>query len=67
MGCSCRKPKRPAGQKPADTKDQEKAKGKTQSFSLRTRSGNVLTYGSKLEAEAANARQGGTGTVTPRR
>lgn len=65
MGCSCRKPKPPAQGKPKPA-DQDKAKGKTQSFALRTRSGNVLTYGSELEAKAANARQGGTGTVIPR-
>jgi hypothetical protein len=37
--------------------------GKSQSFSLRLRDGSTFTFGSRLEAEAENVRQGYTGTV----
>lgn len=37
----------------------------TQSFSLLLRDGSKQSFGSKLEADAANARAGYTGTVKP--
>lgn len=37
----------------------------TQSFALQMRDGRVLKFGSRLEAEAENVRQGYTGTVKP--
>lgn len=37
----------------------------TQSFSLQLRDGRRMTFGSKLEAEAENVRQGYTGIVRP--
>jgi hypothetical protein len=37
----------------------------TQSFALQMRDGRTLKFGSRLEAEAENVRQGYTGTVKP--
>jgi hypothetical protein len=40
-------------------------RGNTQSYSLTTRDGSTKTFGSRLEAEAENVRQGYTGKVQP--
>lgn len=65
MGCNCgKKRRRPAAAvkpKPTDQKGQPQ-QGKTQSFALITGGGRTL-FGSELEANAANARLGGIGTV----
>jgi len=58
MGCGCNKRRKPRPTKP--TKDEKAA-----SFELRTASGQTLTFGSRLEAEAAKARRGGAGTIRP--
>lgn len=64
-GCSKRKKKAVANNKPKPTEQKEQAQqGKTQSFALITSGGRTL-FGSQLEADAANARQGGIGTVRP--
>jgi hypothetical protein len=39
--------------------------GKTQQFTLQLRDGRKFTFGSKLEANAENVRQGYTGVVKP--
>lgn len=51
MGCGC-------GKRKTST---------TQTFSLRTPDGKTSEHGSRLEAEAENARRGGGGKVTPKR
>ena len=48
MGCGCNKTKAKA----------------TQTFALRMPDGSTSEHGSRLEAEAANARKGGGGKVT---
>lgn len=71
MACNCgrNKRKRVAATnkpKPGTNQDQQQAQqGKTQAFQLITQQGRVVRFGSKLEAEAANIRQGGSGTVRP--
>lgn len=40
-------------------------KGKTQQFALVLRDGRTLRFGSRLEADAENVRQGYTGQVKP--
>lgn len=67
MGCNCGRKRRTAANvkpkpKPVD-KDQQQ-QGKTQSFALITGTGRTV-FGSQLEADAANARLGGVGTVRP--
>lgn len=60
-----RKPQ-PGKDKPAeDRTGQEPGKPTTQVFTLTTGQGRVLQYGSRLEADAANQRAGGIGTVSP--
>lgn len=39
--------------------------GNTQQFALTSPGGRVQRFGSRLEADATNARQGGAGTVRP--
>lgn len=56
--CSCRK-NRPAKPKP------ETQRVGAQSFVLVTKDGKTQSFGSKLEATAANARIGYTGRVRP--
>lgn len=60
MGCNCGK-NRTANQARRSTST---TSGATQSFALVT-NGSKVEYGSKLEADAANARQGYTGIVKP--
>lgn len=79
--CNCNKPRRPVGDSSAKaaavTKSQaqqvreaQAAKRSTSTakaasrYSLTT-DGRTMTFGSRLEAEAANARAGRTGTVRP--
>lgn len=72
MPCNCGKKRKPSPQKqrrpanPNPTPPKEKS-GEKQTFILETSSRRKLTYGSRLEAEAANARSGGSGTVYPER
>lgn len=57
MGCNCggNQPKpRPEGSSSITT----------QQFALRLNTGQTMTFGSKLEADAENVRRGYTGTVT---
>lgn len=65
MACNCggRKPPRPAP-KPRP-KGAAAGSNSTQSFTLVDRAGGELTFGSRLEAEAANARSGFRGIVRP--
>jgi hypothetical protein len=59
MGCGCNK-----GSSKDTTPKTEEQSGKTQqSFRLELPTGQSLTYGSRLEAEAARVRSGGGGTV----
>lgn len=51
MGCGCNK---------------GKVKGAKQTFALRMPDGSTSEHGSRLEAEAANARKGGGGKVKPK-
>ncbi len=51
MGCNC-------GKRKART---------TQTFALTMPNGGKTVHGSKLEAQAANIRQGGGGTVAPKK
>lgn len=60
MGCSCGKKKR----KPVPTSTSQPP-SPTASYELIYDTGRVQTYGSKLEADAANALIGYTGTVKP--
>jgi hypothetical protein len=55
MGCNCNKSK-----KTTNTTEQEES---TQSFALMTPDSRVQTFGSRLEAEAARVRAGGTGQI----
>lgn len=64
MACSCRKPKKPTATKPAPKPADTQNASKTQSFTLTTQGGRTLSFGSKLEADAANARSGYTGRVS---
>lgn len=59
MGCNCRKSGANQPRRTGST-----SSGTTQSFALIT-NGSKVEYGSKLEADAANARQGYTGIVKP--
>lgn len=81
MGCNCGKNKRTLAQTLAEQAktpqaNQQSTQGQTtpppapktsaqQSFSLRLNSGQVMRFGSRLEAEAENVRRGYTGTVKP--
>lgn len=59
MGCNCGKkssPAQPRTYTPGTS---------TQSFALVSRDGQTRTFGSRLEADAENARQGYTGIVKP--
>lgn len=60
MACNCgknkRKPIQPTGMK---SSDEQKASGKKQTFELKLPSGKVEQFGSKLEARAQQARNGG--------
>jgi len=61
MGCGCGKRREAAQARrypPTVTTE-----GATQAFSLILRDGSVQSFGSRLEADAANARAGYTGTV----
>lgn len=51
----------------AQTRSAPKAAGSkgTQSFTLRLNTGKTMTFGSRLEAEAENVRQGYRGTIRP--
>lgn len=68
MSCNCGRKRRTAATskpkpKPAEQdQQQQKQQGGTQSFALIT-SGGRTVFGSQLEADAANARLGGIGTV----
>lgn len=66
MGCNCGgnkpRPPRPAAPAPAPSKPMQ---GQTQTFALDLSTGQRFTFGSRLEAEAANVRAGYTGTITP--
>lgn len=57
--CSCRK------NRPAKPKPNSQGKMASQEFVLIARDGKKQTFGSKLEATAANARMGYTGKVKP--
>ena len=65
MGCNCNK--RTAAAQPRRYDTTAKASGTTgsatQAFSLILRDGTTQTFGSRLEADAANARAGYTGIV----
>jgi hypothetical protein len=70
--CNCGKRREPrprtgtsAQAKSQAPKSPKPASGKTQSFALTTHTGKTQTFGSRLEAEAENARNGYTGRVTP--
>lgn len=66
MGCNCGSSRRPSGmgtRKPAPAP--APSDGKRASFQLILSSGESFTYGSRLEAEAARIRSGGTGRVVP--
>lgn len=54
MGCNCNKGR--AGRRTAPSRE-------PRVFEVLTASGTREKYGSRLEAEAANVRDGGTGTV----
>lgn len=64
MPCNCgrNRKKKTAASKPAE---KPKDQGKTQQFELRTATGRTMTFGSRLEADAANTRSGGRGVVRP--
>lgn len=61
MGCGCGK-RREAAQ-PRRYVQTTTSGDATQAFSLILRDGSVQSFGSRLEADAANARAGYTGTV----
>lgn len=68
MSCGCRKPRRgraPAPQSGPKVAPPPQQRSQNQQFVLTTRTGSTLRFGSRLEADAANARQGWTGTVRP--
>lgn len=69
MGCSCnkrRKPRPTTQTPPNDSQTSGSGSGTaTRSFELVTDSGQVLSFGSRLEADAANRRRGGAGRVRP--
>lgn len=58
--CNCRK-----GRNPAQPRRLATGSTSTQSFSLVSRDGTTQKFGSRLEADAANARAGYTGIVKP--
>lgn len=62
--CNCNKPK-PAARPRPYTGTSGTSGSATQSFSLVLRDGSTQTFGSRLEADAANARAGYSGIVKP--
>jgi hypothetical protein len=65
MGCNCGKNRRQnvstsAPVTPTAPPPPPPAKGQTQSFALLAADGRTSVYGSRLEAEAARARRGGS-------
>lgn len=57
MACNC-------GKRKGGTKSTGKGTKKVEEFVLQT-GGSTQTFGSRLEAQAANQRAGGTGTIRP--
>ena len=60
MACNCGKKSGAAQARTIST-----SSGTTQSFALISRDSSKQIFGSRLEADAANARQGYTGVVKP--
>jgi hypothetical protein len=66
MPCSCKgkNARRTASTSSKGASGASNTSGSTQSFTLTDRTGRTQTFGSKLEAEAANRRRGGTGKIS---
>lgn len=64
MGCNC-KGSRPSRPRQAPSKPRKSGSKETQTFELTDQYGRTQTFGSRLEAKAANARAGGRGTIRP--
>lgn len=76
MACACNKPKRPVAnsaakaaaittKSPAQKTREAQAAKRASGYSLIMPSGRVQRFGSRLEADAANAREGRRGKVRP--